>query len=95
MRSNSQSLAEVIKDFLNDYRLNEKVQETNLKTNWEKWMGGTIAKYTTNIRLNQKKLTLHIDSSVIKNELHFSKQTVIDNLNKELGGIYILELIVF
>ena len=93
MRSNTQSLAEVIKELLKNYRLDEKVAQANLQQHWEQWMGATVNKYTHDIKLKDKKLFLRIDSSVIKNEFLYSKQTVIQNLNKELGADYISELI--
>lgn len=93
-RSNSQSLAEVIQDLLHDYRLDEKVLETQLKLNWELWVGKTIAKYTRDIRLKQGKLYLKIDSAPLKNELHYAAPMLLKNLNEFLKSQVITELIV-
>jgi len=84
-RSNEQSIKEALAGMLRDYHLDEKVNESRLKEQWEKMFGKTIMKYTRKIFVKDRKLFLTLDSSSLKQELLYNKQKMIDRINSEIS----------
>ncbi len=92
-KSNEQTLGAAIREFLKNYRLEEKVTETRITASWEKVMGRNIACYTEKIVLKNNILTVYLRSSVLRNELSMAKTKIMDMLNKEAGQQVIKEII--
>ena len=83
--SNEQSLKEVIQDLLNAYRISGKLKEVKLINSWEKVMGKTISNRTTELFIRDKTLYARIQSSPLKQELHYNRTKVIKMMNDEVG----------
>ena len=92
-QNNEQSLKEVIQVFLKTYKLESKITEIRLIDSWEKVMGKTIAKHTTNLYINKKKLFITLDSAVLREELAYAKEKIIKILNDENGAGTVEEII--
>ncbi|GAA4274553.1 DUF721 domain-containing protein [Aquimarina gracilis] len=88
-----QSLSEVLKDFVNDNKLQTGLDKVAVRDVWEKIMGPAITKYTQNIRLERNTLFVQLTSSVLREELSYGKQKIISNLNQELGKELIKKLV--
>ena len=91
--SNQQPLKEVIEEYLAAFKLDTKLTEVKLVSSWERIMGRTISKHTQEIYIKNKILYLKLSSSVLKNELSFGKQKIIELLNKEAGAMVINEVV--
>jgi predicted nucleic acid-binding Zn ribbon protein len=59
--------------------------ELDLMDVWEEMMGKAIAKRTRNLRLRNKILTIELDSSVLREELHMGKTDLIRIINEKAG----------
>ena len=94
MRSNDQSLGDAIREFLHSFRLEDKLNETRLITSWEKIVGPLVAKHTQNLYIKNRILFARIDSCALRNELCYSKEKIIRDLNREVSAD-IIEDIVF
>lgn len=92
-KSNQQPLKEVIEEYLAAFKLDTKLSEIKLVSSWDRLMGRTISKHTQEIYIKNKTLYLRLNSSVLKNELSFGKQKIIDLLNKEAGAEVISEVV--
>lgn len=92
--SNEQSLKDVIQDLLNAYRLKGKLNEVRLIGSWEKVMGKTIAKRTTELFIRDKTLFIRVISSPLKQELHYSRTNVVKMLNDEAGEEVITNIVI-
>lgn len=81
-------MKEALEYLLKAYRLDDKIEETNMVNSWEAVMGPMIAKHTTQVFLNHKKLYVVLDSPGLRNELLLAKSKIIkmlnDNANKEV-----------
>lgn len=88
-----QSLADVLKDFVTDNNLQKGLDKVAAKDVWESVMGPAIHKYTQNIRLERDTLYVQLSSSILREELSYGKQKIIDNLNHELGKDLIKKLV--
>ncbi|HSO87983.1 MAG TPA: DUF721 domain-containing protein [Draconibacterium sp.] len=93
-RSNTQSLSEVLRDYVKGTSIEKKLKEVDIVQSWEELLGKTIAHYTKNISLKNKILYLEINSSVVKNELFMMREEIRRKLN-ERAGEELVEKIIF
>jgi hypothetical protein len=56
-------------------------------------MGPAIEKYTTAIKLQNETLFVQLSSSVLREELSYGKEKIINMLNRELGKDLIKKLV--
>lgn len=91
-KSNTQSLGEVIREFLKTHHLEGKIDETKLLNAWEDVVGNLIAKHTQKLYIKNKVLFAKVDSSVIKHEMMFAKEKIISSLNKATGKAVIKDI---
>ena len=84
-RSNTQSLSEVIRQYVKGTSIETKLKEVDVVQSWEGLLGKTIAHYTRNISLKNKVLFVEINSSVVKNELFMMREEIRRKLNEKAG----------
>jgi hypothetical protein len=85
-RSNeSKPLKDLINTLFKSYGLEKKMHEMDLLQAWPDLMGPAVAHRTTEIKLKNNVLVLKIESSVMREELLFGKQIIIDRLNDYAG----------
>ncbi|MEE4176699.1 MAG: DUF721 domain-containing protein [Bacteroides sp.] len=82
--SNQQTLGEVIREFLKNFGLEEKVTETRIAEAWEKVMGQGISRYTQRLSLKNKTLTIQLSSPALRQELSYGKTKIIKMINEAL-----------
>jgi len=93
IRSNEQSLGDVIREFLHSYRLEEKLNETRLIQSWEKVVGALVSKHTLGLYIKNKILFVRIDSSALRNELSYSREKIVRELNQETSSDVIEDIV--
>lgn len=93
-RSNTQSLSEVLKEYIEQNRIERKLKEVDVVEGWENLLGKTIAHYTRNIYIRNKILYVEISSAVVKNELFLMREEICRRINENAGG-EIIDRIVF
>lgn len=85
MSKNDVKLGDALKELLETYRLNSKLDEVNLIQQWGKVLGPVIDKHTSKLFINQGVLYVVLDSAALKQELSYSKSMIVSNLNKAVG----------
>ena len=93
-KHNDQILGDVLKEMMNNKRLKPKLYSTKIQEAWPRLMGASISGYTTNIYLRARKVYINIESAPLKQELNYSKDKILNLLNKELGEEYLLDVII-
>lgn len=93
-RSNTQSLSEVLKEYLKENQIERKLKEVDVVQSWENLLGKTIAHYTRNIYIRNRVLYVEISSSVVKNELFMMREEIKRKIN-EKEGQEIIRTIIF
>ena len=94
MKINSdRPLGEVMKELIETYRLEGKLNEVKVVHSWEKVVGEMIARHTKDLYIRNGKLFVTIDSPALKNELTYSSSTIIEKLNNEAGCVVVEEII--
>lgn len=92
-KNNETTIKQAIEQLLTTYRLKDGVTAVRLWSCWEELMGKSIAKHTTHIHIDKKTIFISLNSSVLRHELSFSKETIITLLNEKLGEKAIEEVI--
>jgi predicted nucleic acid-binding Zn ribbon protein len=93
-KSNTQKISEVILDCLRELRIDRKLKEVQLVTQWESMMGKTVANRTSRIYIKNGILYVHVTSSVLKSELLMMRQEIVDKLNENAGERLIEEIVI-
>ena len=65
-----------------------------MRQEWETIVGKTISKYTRNINLYNKKLTIYTDVAPLKQELLLGKEQLMARLNEYFEERVVEEIIV-
>ena len=91
--TNEQPLKQVIDTWLSEHPMANKVKQTRVTHLWGALLGPSVKNRTKNIYFSKGKLTVKLDSSVLRNELSFARESIIQNINKELGETVVTELV--
>lgn len=92
-KTNEQSLGEVIKQIISDFRFKDKLLEVRINTAWKKVMGAQIESYTDRLVFKNAVLTVFLKSAPLREELHMARTRIAKLINKELNENAIKEII--
>jgi len=93
-KSNTQTIASVIKDYLKEAQIEGKLKEVQIVNSWEELVGKTIARRTNKIYIKNGKLYLHMNSSIVKNELLMHREGIIERINTNAGEEIVKEIVI-
>ena len=95
MRKNNEvSIADALEAMLKELKLKSRLDETRVQTIWRERMGKSISTYTYEISVRKKTLYLTILSAPLKQELSYSKEKIIELMNREMGDGFIEEVVI-
>jgi predicted nucleic acid-binding Zn ribbon protein len=92
-RSKTISLAEAIKDYVKEMNMEGKLNEVGLINSWEEIVGKAISSRTSNIYIKDRVLYVHLNSSVVRNELLMLRQELMEKLNQKAGTEVIRDIV--
>ncbi|MFC2111827.1 DUF721 domain-containing protein [Bacteroidota bacterium] len=92
-RSNTQSIAEAIRTYLKESKLEKPLKERKLVQSWESLLGKAVARSTSKIYLKDGILFVHLNSSVVKNELYMLQDEILRKLNDAAGEELVREIV--
>jgi len=92
-RSKTISLAEAIKDYINEMKLGGKLSEVGTINSWEEIVGKAISSHTTRIYIKDHVLYVHLNSSVVRNELLMLREVLKEKLNEKAGAEIVKEIV--
>ncbi|WP_370478043.1 DUF721 domain-containing protein [Tamlana flava] len=87
------SISDALKEFIEANKLEKGLNKVNVADAWAKLMGNGVNNYTTSVNLERETLYVQLSSSVLREELSYGKQKIIDILNEELGKEIIKKLV--
>lgn len=88
------SVGEALSLLLERSKWKPKVIELRLRKEWETIVGKTVARYTRDIKLYDKKLTVYTDVAPLKHELNLGKVNFIRLINAHFEEEVVTELVV-
>lgn len=92
IKRNDISIGDGIKVFLSKYRLTRKFNEQKIKEIWPEVVGKSVANHTSSLSLRGSALLVEVDSSIVRNELHYAKSSVLEKLNEAIGEDWVDEI---
>jgi predicted nucleic acid-binding Zn ribbon protein len=92
-RSKTISLAEALKDYIKEMNLGGKLSEIGVISCWEEIVGKTISSRTSKIYIKDHILYVHLNSSVVRNELLMHREGIREKLNEKAGNEVIKEIV--
>lgn len=93
-KQNNLKLGDALKDMLDTYQLNGKLDELKLLEAWKNTLGTMINNHTQKLSIQNGKLFVKLDNAALKNELMYSKSKLIVSLNEYVGKEVITEIII-
>jgi len=93
-KSNTQSISDVLKSYVQENKLDRKLTELDLIKSWESVMGKTVARYTGNVYIQNSTLFIETTSPIVRNELLMMKEEIRVRLN-EVVGQELIKTIIF
>ena len=92
-RSKTISLAEAVNDYIKEMNLGSKLSEVTIINSWEDIVGKVISSKTTKIYIKDHILYVHLNSSVVRNELFMLREAIREKLNSKAGSEIIKEIV--
>jgi predicted nucleic acid-binding Zn ribbon protein len=93
-KSNTQPIVDVIREYLKEMNIDQKLKEVGIVAQWEKMMGKTVAIRTSQIYIRNHILYIHVTSSVLKNELLMMRQAIIEKINEQAGERIVEQIVI-
>ena len=91
--NDNMSLNDVLKEFVESNKLQKGLDKIDVQDAWVKLMGNGVNNYTTGVQLKNTTLYVQLSSSVLREELSYGKEKIINLLNEALGKPLIKKLI--
>jgi predicted nucleic acid-binding Zn ribbon protein len=92
-RINSQSLGDVIQQFIRANGLQPKLDEASVVKNWEEIVGKMIARHTQDLYIKHRKIFVRFDSAALRQEMMYAKSKLIEKINNSVGHQCIDEVV--
>jgi predicted nucleic acid-binding Zn ribbon protein len=82
---NTHSLKELLIQLIKEEGLEEGLQHARLYALWDEMLGVTVAKNTRKKYMQGRTLFVHLNSSIVRNQLFMMRQDIVNQLNKKIG----------
>jgi predicted nucleic acid-binding Zn ribbon protein len=92
-RSKTITLAEAVNDYIKEMNIGGKLSEVTIINSWEEIVGKAISSRTTKIFIKDHTLYVHLNSSVVRNELLMLREALKERLNKKAGSEVIKDIV--
>ena len=92
-RSKTISLAEAVNDYIKEMNLGGKLSEVSVINSWEEIVGKAISSRTTKIYIKDHVLFVHLNSSVVRNELLMLREAIREKLNSKAGSEVVKDIV--
>ncbi|HLV39292.1 DUF721 domain-containing protein [Xanthomarina sp.] len=87
------SIGDALKEFVETNKLEYGLDVVKVQETWRDMMGNGVNNYTTDIQLKNNTLFVQLSSSVLREELSYGKDKIINMLNESLGKDIIKKLV--
>jgi predicted nucleic acid-binding Zn ribbon protein len=91
-KSNQIKMGDALKELMDTYKLNVKMNEVRIYEAWDIALGPAIAKHTVSKQLIDGRLLIRLDSAALRNELAYAKSKLIKTLNEKVGTEMVKEI---
>ena len=92
-RNDHMNLGDALQEFIKENHLEKGMDRVNASNAWHSLMGNGITTYTSKVELKGTILYVSLTSSVLREELSYGKEKIINMMNEELGKELIKQLV--
>ena len=85
MSDDAKKIKSILGEFISKNALTDGIDSARIQESWHKLLGENINAYTQNISLQQDVLVVKLTSSVLRQELSYGKDKIIEMINASLG----------
>jgi hypothetical protein len=93
-RNDTRNIKDIVSDYLKEYNLEDKLRKSQVIKIWPQLMGPAIGNATDKIYFKGDILFIHMNSSIVRNEIFMMREQVKLILNKKVGKPLIREVVV-
>jgi len=90
--NDSFSVKDLMASFIKENNLTKGMQKIEIEEAWAILMGQGVVSYTTKVQLQNKTLVVALSSSVLREELSYGKEKIINMMNEKMGEELITKL---
>ena len=92
-RTKTMVVVDVLKEFFSRPYVAAKVAEGRLPDTWREIVGDRVADLTTSLKLGNHVLTAHISSSVVRSELFYRRESLMQEINR-ISGVRLVNVVI-
>ena len=92
-RTKTVLVGDVLKEFFSRPYVATKVAEGRLPDTWREIVGDRVADLTTSLKLENHVLTAHISSSVVRSELFYRRESLMQEINR-ISGVRLVNVVI-
>lgn len=92
-QNDNQPISAILKQFVETNKLQSGLDKVDVREAWATMMGNGVNNYTTDVTLDKDTLYIGLSSSVLREELSYGKQKIIDMLNESIGKKVVNKLV--
>ena len=82
--NNENTIGDVLKFIIKENKLQGGIDEISVKDAWKAMMGNGVNSYTKSVVLKNSTLYVELTSAVLREELSYGKNKIIEMINEEL-----------
>ena len=90
---NIRSIKDIIRSYIEDVDPDNRLTKAKIINLWGETMGETIAKRTKKIYIIRKTLFVHLDSAIVKSELYYMRQAILEKINDKFGEGFVDKIV--
>ena len=87
------SVKDLMQSFIKENNLTKGMQKLKIEEVWAQLMGAGVVSYTEQVQLQNKTLIIKLTSSVLREELSYGKEKIIQMINAEMGEDVVTKLL--
>lgn len=93
MNDDFKTLGDALSEFSGNRKIKNSVDEVRVVAFWKELMGALVDRYTEKIFYKNKTLFVKVGPDALKNELLYSKETIIEKINLKFGSDFIKKIV--
>ena len=79
------SIGDLLKIVIEENKLSKGLNKVKIEDIWREQMGQGVMNYTEKIQVQGETLVVQLNSSVLREELSYGKEKIIQIINEEMG----------
>jgi len=92
-KSKTISISDALDEYRKEMDIDSRLKEIGVLKSWEEIAGKAISRRTKKVYIKKGVLYVHLNSSVVRNELMMSREALIERLNERAGEIVVSEIV--